>query len=214
MKEGKNMKLSKIALALCMILFLVQPVMARSNSEVLQSIKPSIQKLTQKFGLKSNQYALVVEVSHQKMHLIRGGQLLKSYTISTAEAGIGSITNSDKTPPGTHRIKEKIGNNHRIGAVFKGRQFKGYYSPIYTDQTDLSEDLITTRIMWLDGQEFGVNRAGNIDSHSRYIYIHGTPEEGLLGRPTSKGCIRMANQEIIDLFNKVPGGTLVEIQVR
>jgi hypothetical protein len=77
---------------------------------------------------------------------------------------------------------------------------------------DILEDDVTTRIMWLDGQENKVNKNGNIDSHKRYIYIHGTPEEGLIGEPASHGCIRMKNADVIELFDAVPSGTLVEIQ--
>jgi len=188
------------------------PVLAFSQEDIWRTIRPSVEKLSSEFGLKQNQYALIVVVSHQKMYLIQGQKLIKSYRISTASAGIGSIENSDMTPPGTHRIKEKIGAGHKMGAIFKGRKFTGQHSPIYKDLTDLSEDLITTRILWLDGQENGVNRGGNRDSHRRYIYIHGTPEEGQLGKPNSKGCIRMGNKEVIELFQMISSGTLVEIQ--
>ena len=83
---------------------------------------------------------------------------------------------------------------------------------IYIDSTDLEEDPITTRIMWLEGLEAGINRGKGIDSYKRHIYIHGTPEGGLIGQPASHGCIRMRNKDVIELFDLVSKDTLVEIQ--
>ncbi len=68
--------------------------------------------------------------------------------------------------------------------------------------------MITARILWLSGMESGVNEGGNVDSHARWIYIHGTADECSLGTPSSHGCIRMHNSDVIALFDKVPIGEL------
>ncbi|MEE8584447.1 MAG: L,D-transpeptidase, partial [Acidobacteriota bacterium] len=94
---------------------------------------------------------------------------------------------------------------------FDVRRYRGETAAIHTDQTDLDKDRITTRILWLCGKEPGVNQGMGVDSYLRHIYIHGTPEEGLLGSPASRGCIRMGNQEIVELFEAVPMDTPVLI---
>ena len=97
------------------------------------------------------------------------------------------------------------------GAVFKGRIWTNEIAQIIEDPIDIPEDVITSRILWLDGLEKGRNRGGIVDSKSRYIYIHGTAEEGLIGQPASLGCIRMLNDDVIEIFNKVRVGTQVLI---
>ena len=93
----------------------------------------------------------------------------------------------------------------------KGRVFYGDIATIYTDETKSKTDDITSRIFWLEGLEKGKNKGKGIDSFSRYIYIHGTSEEGRLGTPASHGCIRMKNKAVIDLYKKIEVGTLVLI---
>jgi len=134
------------------------------------------------------------------------------YPISTSKYGVGSAEKSNKTPPGTHRIVEKIGESAKSGAVFKAGIDTGKVATTYSDATDIREDLITTRILWLKGLEPGINRGKGIDSYERHIYIHGTSEEGLIGTTASDGCIRMKNRDVLELFDLVPQGTLVEIQ--
>jgi len=111
-----------------------------------------------------------------------------------------------------HRIFEKIGEGAKIGTVFTSLNNTGRVAEIYTDRTDVQEDFITTRIMWLEGLEFGVNNGEGIDSRERRIYIHGTPEEGLIGTPASHGCIRMKNRDIVELFDLVERDALVYIR--
>ena len=115
------------------------------------------------------------------------------------------------TPTGMHRIAEKIGADAPLGMIFKGRQPTGEIANIVTDDLAGELDLITTRILWLEGLEPGINQGEGFDSHARYIYIHGTPEEGRLGHTVSRGCIRMANRDILELFDLVEPGTLVYI---
>ena len=95
--------------------------------------------------------------------------------------------------------------------IFRSRANTGKVAKILTEPIDVEEDLVLTRILWLEGLEPGVNRGPGIDSKSRYIYIHGTNEEGLIGTPASHGCLRMKNDDVIDLFDRVPVGTEVWI---
>ena len=99
-----------------------------------------------------------------------------------------------------------------MGTIFKARINTKKIAHIYTDKTDNEEDLVTTRILWLKGMEIGLNTGEGIDSYKRYIYIHGTNEEGLIGSPASHGCIRMNNKDVSELFNLVTTKTLVYIQ--
>jgi hypothetical protein len=159
---------------------------------------------------------IFVSSENQCLYHYRNWELIQSYDISTAKAGIGCESGSNKTPSGMHRIKEKYGEGLKPGAILKSRVFTGKIAKIYTDSTDVPEDHVTTRILWLDGQEPGINRGKNakgikVDSHGRYIYIHGTPEEGLIGQPQSHGCVRMLNRDVIALYDTVPTGTPVLI---
>lgn len=200
-------------------LYLVQSFLPGTAGEMsrparTQEIRESIEKLKTGFGLQSGELAIVINPERQELYLIRDEQILKTYLISTGEAGIGSKKGSRMTPPGTHRIAEKIGDGAPIGASFKGREPTGFIRPIFTVETNFPWDSILTRILWLDGRENGLNRGGDVDSYSRYIYIHGTQKEWMLGQPSSNGCIKMRNGELIELFNSVPLNTLVEIQNR
>ncbi len=174
--------------------------------------KKSLRKLQVQFGLKADQFVILVSISKQKLYLIKGGKVVKIYLVSTSKYGIGNEEGSNKTPLGTHHICEKIGKNVKIGTIFKMGINTRRIAKIYTDSTDLEEDPITARIMWLEGLEAGINRGKGIDLYKRHIYIHGTPEEGLIGQPASHGCIRMRNKDVIELFDLVSKGTLVEIQ--
>ncbi len=111
-----------------------------------------------------------------------------------------------------HIITQKYGTNAKVGTIFRARANTGKIARILTETGRRSkEDNVTTRVLWLSGLEKGFNKGGNVDSHRRYIYIHGTDEEGRLGTPASHGCIRMDNQAVIHLYQQVPLGTLVMI---
>ncbi len=171
----------------------------------------ALEKLRTQFGLSDDDPAIVVSLTEQRLFLVKNNEVVKSYPISGSAYGAGSRAGSNKTPLGTHKVSEKFGNGAKTGTVFRARGQTTEIARIYTDSTDLDEDLVTTRILWLDGLEPGINKGKGVDSHSRFIYIHGTPEEGLIGRPASHGCIRMINHDVIELFDSVPVGTLVEI---
>jgi len=152
-----------------------------------------------------------VSIKKQKLYHIQHDRIIKEYIISSSAYGIGSASGSNKTPIGLHNIREKHGEKTPINGRMTGRVFHGNIATIYTDQTKSKTDDVTSRILWLEGLEKGKNKGEGIDSFKRYIYIHGTSEEGRLGKPASHGCIRMKNKEVIDLYNLVEVGTLVLI---
>ena len=154
---------------------------------------------------------LYVSVKTQKMYHIINNEVVKTFIISTAEKGIGNIKNSEQTPLGLHSVKEKHGDNIPLNGRMIGRVFYGQIATIYNDSSRSKTDDVTTRILWLSGEEEGVNKGGNVDSYQRYIYIHGTSEEGRLGTPASHGCIRMNNKDVLKLYNKIAVGTKVLI---
>ena len=147
---------------------------------------------------------IYVSVKSQKMYHIQNNEINSVYRISTAKKGVGNIQNSDKTPTGLHQIKEKHGDKTPLYGRMIGRVFYGQIATIYQDTTSSKTDDITTRILWLDGLEKNINKGGVVDSYNRYIYIHGTSEEGKIGTPASHGCIRMINTEVLEFYNKIP----------
>ena len=180
----------------------------------LRDITESIQKLTSQFGLQPEEFAIVINPEKQELYLVQSNKVIDIYPVSTSKNGVGTQEGSERTPWGTHRVKEKIGEGAPEGTVFVAREQTDRVVDIIQAPLDVPEDLVTTRIMWLEGEEPNINRGEGVDSHSRFIYIHGTQEEGLIGRPASHGCIRMKNNDVIELFDSVPSGTLVEIQAR
>jgi len=136
---------------------------------------------------------------------------LMTFPISSSKYGIGNTANSNKTPLGKHQIHSKFGENAELGAIFKGRINTGEIVEIILEERSKGNDFVTSRIMWLEGLDEGLNRGAGIDSYSRYIYIHGTDEEGLIGQKASHGCIRMKNADVIELFEHVEVGTIVNI---
>ena len=153
-----------------------------------------------------------VDISEQRLYLIENSLIKASYPISTSKYGEGSIENSFKTPLGKHSIKEMIGEEAKINTIFTSRINTKRSATIIDQFEDTDNDYVTSRIMWLDGEEDGLNKGGNVDSFQRYIYIHGTHEEGLIGTKASHGCIRMFNYDVIELFNLVNIGTKVLIR--
>ena len=152
-----------------------------------------------------------IDLSRQRLRLYQGRKLLREYAVSTAEKGPGDKNGSYQTPRGRHKIRAKIGRDAPVGAVFVSRRATG---EIYSK--DLRErypgrDWILTRILWLSGLEPGKNRLRDVDTMRRYIYLHGTPAETQLGAPGSHGCVRMANPDIVELFELVEAGTEVNI---
>ena len=170
---------------------------------------------------KIDQYILIIP-SQQKLLLIKNSIVLQEYMISTSKYGLGNKNESFQTPVGIHKISKKIGDLCPIYTVFKGRVSLGDNLTLSDLEKPINEkyrkkhlkdceDVITSRIMWLEGMEEGVNKGGNVDSYLRYIYIHGTAHEELIGKEASHGCIRMRNDNVIELFEKVKRDTHVLI---
>ncbi len=140
---------------------------------------------------------MIVSVRDQKMLLVRDGNPVKAYRISTSKFGVGDSPGSNCTPIGRLQVAKKIGDGAPIGCVFKARRPTG--EVIRPDAP--GRDPVVTRIMWLTGTE-----SRNQNAFRRTIYIHGTPEERYLGRPASFGCIRMGSRDVADLYNRIGTG--------
>ncbi|RKZ72347.1 MAG: L,D-transpeptidase [Gammaproteobacteria bacterium] len=152
-----------------------------------------------------------VNISLQTLTLFAGNEVIKQYTISTAKNGPGEQMDSECTPRGKHLIHEKIGAGCEANTVFVGREATGeLYHPELREQFP-DRDWILTRILWLSGCEAGRNKGGNVDSYDRYIYIHGGPDDIAMGVPGSRGCVRMQNDDMIELFDLVETETAVNI---
>lgn len=148
--------------------------------------------------------SIKVNISKQLLSLFdEHQQLISSYPISTSKFGVGNQNGSFKTPLGHHIICEKIGNDMSDDEVFIGRKPQGKLSELTAQGVSLPEDIITARILRLDGMEAGINKGEGIDSFERYIYIHGTADEARISQPVSHGCVRMRNRDIVELYEKV-----------
>jgi len=155
---------------------------------------------------------LEVDVATQKMSVYEDEKCLRIYMISTAKKGVGELKGSEQTPRGLHIVRAKIGSGCLPNTVFVGRRPTGeIFNEAYRNKFP-NRDWILTRIMWLSGLEINKNRLGAVDTMQRYVYIHGTPDDVVLGRPGSRGCIRMRNDQIIELFDQVPVGTPIIIK--
>lgn len=154
--------------------------------------------------------SLRVSIAEQTLTLNTAGALTR-YRISSAAKGSGQLWGSECTPLGRHIVRAKIGAGAAVNTVFVARRPTGeVYSPALAAQFP-TRDWILTRILWLSGCEPGFNRLGNVDTMRRKIYIHGTPDDVPLGQPGSHGCIRMGNADIVELFERVPPYTPIEI---
>jgi lipoprotein-anchoring transpeptidase ErfK/SrfK len=152
-----------------------------------------------------------VDLARQRLALEEDGRVRRAYDVSTSKHGAGERRNSFQTPRGRHTVRAKIGAGAPFGAVFEGRRPTGEVYSAALAAAHPDRDFILTRILWLSGLEPGRNRFGDVDTMSRYIYIHGVPDAEPMGVPASRGCIRMRNAEIVELFDLVAPGTLVEI---
>ena len=145
---------------------------------------------------------IIVSIADQKLALVRDGEILRKYTISTSRFGIGDSFGSYRTPVGRLKVSEKIGDGLAAGAVIRHRNATGEI----LQPNAPGRDPIVSRILWLDGME-----PGNSNAFARCVYIHGTPDEKHLGRPASYGCIRMRSADVIELYSSIPVGTEVSI---
>jgi lipoprotein-anchoring transpeptidase ErfK/SrfK len=166
-------------------------------------------------GQHENNMNIQISISHQTLTLFDNDTQLKHYSISTAKNGLGENMDSECTPYGSHIISEKIGSGAEVNSVFVGRVATGEIYQSALRELHPQRDWILTRILWLSGTEEGRNKGHkdgreenvSVDSHDRYIYLHGTPEDIAMGQPGSRGCIRMRNKDIIELFDLIEVGT-------
>jgi lipoprotein-anchoring transpeptidase ErfK/SrfK len=148
------------------------------------------------------QHQIVISTRDQKLAVLDRGTLMATYPVSTSKFGLGDYLRSSRTPLGQMEVAKKIGDNAPLGAVFKDRIRTGeIVAANYPGR-----DPIVTRILWLRGRE-----AQNANTFGRYIYIHGTPEERLIGTPASYGCIRMRSTDVVQLYNIVGVGAAVTV---
>ena len=164
-------------------------------------------------GLAEADDCLAVSIVQQRLDHFRGRRLLRSYRVSTARAGAGCVEDSLRTPTGLHRVSERIGDGEAAGMVFKARRPTGV---LWRDWPGPEDNLITTRILRLEGLEAGRNRGVDaegrvVDTHRRLVYIHGTNQAGRLGTPNSHGCILLSDDDMLELFAAAPAGSWVMV---
>ncbi|HEX3446583.1 MAG TPA: L,D-transpeptidase [Chthoniobacterales bacterium] len=146
-------------------------------------------------------YKIRIDAKAQTLQLLHNRRITHQFPVSTSRFGLGQAPGSFQTPLGRFRIYQKIGGDQPVKTVFRGRM------PVAsTSDWERESDLITSRILWLDGIE-----PHNGNTRERFIYIHGTNEEHLIGQPVSHGCVRMRNDDVVRLFDLVEAGTEVEI---
>jgi lipoprotein-anchoring transpeptidase ErfK/SrfK len=153
-----------------------------------------------------------IDIARQLLSLTDKGKPVRQYSISTSKNGPGEQNGSFCTPRGRHIVRAKIGAGLPLGSVFARRRPTG---EIWTPELNAAtpgRDWMLTRILWLSGCEVGKNRLGDVDTMRRYIYIHGSPDTAQMGTPGSIGCVRMRNEDIVELFDLVPPYTPVEIR--
>ena len=161
----------------------------------------------------SSPYVIEVDIPAQTLVVKdRTGELVMQTCVATARNGAGEIHGSECTPRGRHYVRAKIGASLPANAVLVSRRATGETYSRQMRAVYPGRDWILTRILWLSGLEPGKNRLGRVDTMRRHIYIHGCPDEDAMGTPSSRGCIKMRNDELIRLFDLVPVGTPVLIK--
>ncbi len=154
---------------------------------------------------------IVVNIAEQRLQLFMGDRVAMDVAIASAKNGIGEQAGSECTPCGWHQVRAMIGDDAKTNAVFVGRRSTSeIYSPDLR-RAFPDRDWVLTRILWLSGLEPGKNRLGAVDTMRRYIYIHGCPDEDEMGVPSSHGCVKMRNTDVLQLFTAVTPGTQVFI---
>jgi lipoprotein-anchoring transpeptidase ErfK/SrfK len=155
---------------------------------------------------------ITVNIAEQRLRLEQNGEVVMDVAVSTAKNGPGEQNGSECTPRGLHRIRARIGGGCEVNTVFVGRRPTGELFSETLREEHPQRDWILTRILWLCGMETGRNRGGRVDTMRRYVYIHGCPDSDAMGVPGSHGCVKMRNQDIMALFDRVEVGTRVLIR--
>jgi lipoprotein-anchoring transpeptidase ErfK/SrfK len=155
--------------------------------------------------------SLRISIPAQTLELCESGKAIRRYLVSTSKNGVGEKNGSFCTPRGRHIVRAKVGVGAPLNAVFVKRRPTGEIYDADLGRRFPDRDWMLTRLLWLSGCEPGFNRLGDVDTMRRYIYIHGSPDSAVMGRPGSIGCIRMRNSDLVELFDLVEPGTPVEI---
>ena len=155
---------------------------------------------------------IIVSIKQQTLSLYEDDRLIKNYPIATAKNWVGEKIGSECTPRGKHIIRAKIGQHAKANSVFIARRQTGEFFNEALRKQYPNRDWILTRILWLSGLEPGRNRLGNVDTMRRYIYIHGCPDADIMGVPSSHGCIKMHNSDVIELYDRVEAGCVLNIK--
>ncbi len=200
----RSRRLPFILLLMFSLVFLRMPV---ARASLPRSVVSKHYNAARTRGLPEDGLLLLVSVRDQRLAVIESGACRLLYRVSTSKWGAGSARDSNRTPLGWHRVAEWIGGNARPGQVFVARRPTDQVLPHTEWRSIRSGDHVLTRILWLDGIEPGRNRGGMRDSRSRFIYLHGTNQEHLLGRPASHGCIRLSNRDVMELYDLTTGRT-------
>ena len=159
-------------------------------------------------------YTIQINIAEQNCYVFnKNSEVFRCYKISTSKFAVSNEEGSNGTPTGLHIIHDCIGADEPLGMEFKGRMVTGEIIPILhqAPENDNIPDYVLTRVLWLKGLQDGINLGGNVDTYRRYVYFHGTNQEYLIGTPSSHGCIRMKNADIVELFSFIPAGTVVFI---
>jgi lipoprotein-anchoring transpeptidase ErfK/SrfK len=154
---------------------------------------------------------IIVSIAEQRLQLRENNFVLMDVPVSTAKNGPGEQWGSECTPRGWHQVRAMVGADADTNTVFVGRRSTGELYSASLREAHPQRDWILTRIMWLSGLEPGKNRFGDVDTQRRYIYIHGCPDDDAMSVPSSHGCVKMRNSDVIQLFNAVKPGTRVFI---
>ncbi len=186
-----------IIMALCLF---ISPLLASTTDTVLAGL---LSTAPAKF--------IIIQISTQELYLVEQHKIIKTYPVSSGANGIGNAAGSGKTPLGTHRICDMRGAKATRGSIFRWGNNTGKIATIHHQAANEKNDYLTTRVLILEGMQAGLNKGKGIDSFIRGIMIHGTPDEWLIGQPVSHGCIRMLNNDIIELFEQVDKYLRVEI---
>lgn len=191
--------------------------MVNSDGKEAGMLLPILQQAYKQYPKHAELPAAIIKVSEQALYLLVNQQFVKEYSVSTSRYGTGQEENTYKTPLGVHCVQEKIGESIQPCEIFLSREPSGEIACIEHEEKSTDQEFITSRILWLSGLEPGVNQGQNtngicVDSYQRYIYIHGTHEEGLIGKTASIGCVRMKNEDVIELFDNLVKSSLVIIE--
>ena len=178
-------------------IFLSQNLKNKITSELF------IDYISAKYPYEQLNNFIYIGVKRQRLYLFESNLISKIYTVSTSRKGAGNKRSSNKTPLGLHYIHEKIGANAPIGSLFINKKNTNRIVKIDSINPNQKSVLITSRLLSLMGKEDNINKGKGVDSYRRGIYIHGTNNEKSIGKPSSLGCIRMKNNDIVELFNRV-----------